>query len=56
MNTVSIGDTHGTAVADIVLNIIDNHDKVIFAGDYVDSFDIDNIPVRFKPVPAVIPG
>jgi len=46
MKTVSVGDTHGTAVADVVLKIIDNHDKFIFAGDYVDSFDVDNISMK----------
>jgi hypothetical protein len=37
MKTVSIGDTHGIAVADFVQKIINDHDKFIFAGDYVDS-------------------
>lgn len=46
MKTVSIGDTHGLAVADIVSEIIDNHDKFIFAGDYVDSFTIDDLTIQ----------
>ena len=46
MKTVSIGDTHGVAVADVVVNIIDRHDKFIFVGDYVDSFIVDNISMK----------
>jgi hypothetical protein len=46
MKTVSIGDTHGAIVADVVLKIIDNHDKFIFVGDYVDSFFYDNVTMR----------
>jgi hypothetical protein len=46
MKTVSIGDTHGTAVADIVLKIINEQDKFIFAGDYVDSIDVDNFSMK----------
>lgn len=42
MKTASIGDTHGTAVAVAVRKIIDEYDKIIFAGDYVDSSFIDN--------------
>lgn len=42
IKTVSIGDTHGAAVAHTVHGIIENHDKIIFAGDYVDSFIFDN--------------
>ena len=42
MKTVSIGDTHGMAVVDSVMKIIDNFDKFIFVGDYVDSFDVDD--------------
>lgn len=42
MKTVSIGDTHGIAAAEQVEMIIDHHDKFIFLGDYVDSFDVDN--------------
>ncbi len=42
MKTVSIGDTHGAAVAGVVAEIIDSHDKFIFMGDYVDGFGIDN--------------
>ncbi|HPT21127.1 MAG TPA: metallophosphoesterase [Bacteroidales bacterium] len=46
MKTVSIGDTHGVAVADVVVKIIDRYDKLIFAGDYVDSFIVDNITMK----------
>ena len=46
MKTVSIGDTHGIAVADIVQKIINDHDKFIFAGDYVDSIDVDNFSMK----------
>ena len=42
MKTVSIGDTHGMAVVESVMKIIDNFDKFIFLGDYVDSFDVEN--------------
>lgn len=42
MKTVSIGDTHGIAVADQIRKIINSHDKFIFLGDYVDSYDVDN--------------
>ena len=28
MKTVSIGDTHGKAIADVVLKIINEHDKL----------------------------
>jgi hypothetical protein len=45
VKTVSIGDTHGAAAADAVLAIIETHDKFIFAGDYVDSFEFDNSTV-----------
>jgi predicted MPP superfamily phosphohydrolase len=46
MKTVSIGDTHGIAVAGHVRKIVDDHDKFIFIGDYVDSYDIDNISMK----------
>jgi predicted MPP superfamily phosphohydrolase len=45
MKTVSIGDTHGAEVADVVSKIIDLHDKFIFIGDYVDSFFFDNATI-----------
>jgi hypothetical protein len=45
MKTVSIGDTHGLAAAEIVMEIADKYDKLIFAGDYVDSFFIDNVSI-----------
>ena len=38
MKTVSIGDTHGRFVLDTVKEISDDYDKIIFVGDYVDSF------------------
>jgi predicted MPP superfamily phosphohydrolase len=46
MKTVSIGDTHGKAIADVVLKIINEHDKFIFIGDYVDSPEIDNSSMK----------
>ncbi|MCE5348177.1 MAG: metallophosphoesterase [Bacteroidales bacterium] len=46
MKTVSIGDTHGMAVVDAVLKMINKYDKFIFAGDYVDAFDVDNTTMK----------
>jgi len=46
MKTVSIGDTHGVAVGNVINEIIDRYDKFIFTGDYVDSFYIDNISMK----------
>ena len=46
MRTVTIGDTHGIAVLKIVSEIIADHDKFIFSGDYVDSFGIDNVTMK----------
>lgn len=46
MKTVSIGDTHGIAVVNSVSEIMDEHDKFIFSGDYVDSFDVDNLTMK----------
>jgi predicted MPP superfamily phosphohydrolase len=46
MKTVSIGDTHGKAAAETILNIINEYDKFIFMGDYVDSPVIDNLSMR----------
>jgi predicted phosphodiesterase len=46
MKTVTIGDTHGAEVADVVGEIIDDHDKFIFVGDYVDSFFYDNVTMK----------
>ena len=46
MKTVSIGDTHGVTVANIITEIIDEHDKFIFIGDYVDSFNVDNSTMK----------
>ena len=46
MKTVSIGDTHGKAIADVVLEIINEHDKFIFMGDYVDNPDTGNLPIK----------
>ena len=43
MKTVSIGDTHGKAAANVVAGIINEHDKFIFLGDYVDSPSIGNL-------------
>jgi hypothetical protein len=46
MKTVSIGDTHGLAVANVVMKILEGHDKFIFVGDYVDSYIVDNISIK----------
>lgn len=46
MKTVSIGDTHGMAVVDTVLRIIDEHDRFVFSGDYVDSFNVDDLTMK----------
>jgi hypothetical protein len=46
LRTVSIGDTHGNDVADIVSGIVEDYDKIIFAGDYVDSFGLDDSVIR----------
>jgi hypothetical protein len=46
MRTVSIGDTHGAAVANIVSDIMGEYDKFIFMGDYVDSPDIDSLTMK----------
>lgn len=55
MKTVSIGDIHGsnkwklllfgtiTPTLEEINNIVNQFDKIIFIGDYVDSFDVDNI-------------
>jgi hypothetical protein len=45
MKTVSIGDSHGLTVLDTILEIIDQHDKFIFVGDYVDSFEVDDLSI-----------
>jgi hypothetical protein len=42
MKTISIGDIHGLFVIDKILEIINLYDKIIFVGDYVDSFTIDD--------------
>ena len=39
MKTVAIGDIHGRSVWKLIVNI-ENPDRVIFIGDYFDSFDI----------------
>lgn len=46
MKTVSIGDTHGIAIVNLVSKLINEFDKVIFVGDYVDSFDVDNLTME----------
>ena len=45
MRTVSIGDTHGLAVAELVSQIAGEYDKIIFMGDYVDSYFVSNSEV-----------
>ena len=39
MKTLVLGDTHGRSVWKLIVNI-ENPDRVIFVGDYFDSFDI----------------
>jgi len=46
MKTISIGDTHGLDVLTTINNIVYKYDKVIFVGDYVDSFYIDDVVIR----------
>lgn len=40
MKTISIGDIHGKSIWDTINP--NNYDKIIFLGDYVDSFEINN--------------
>ena len=44
--TLSIGDPHGLRVVDIIVNQLPNYDKIIVVGDYVDSFNVDNITIQ----------
>ena len=39
MKTIAIGDIHGLSIWKDIINK-ENPDKVIFIGDYFDSFDI----------------
>jgi predicted MPP superfamily phosphohydrolase len=41
--TISIGDIHGKDVWKEAIIHIDSFDKVIFVGDYVDSFDVTGV-------------
>lgn len=42
MNTISIGDVHGHPSWKKIIPLADMYDKIIFVGDYVDEYDIDN--------------
>lgn len=39
MKTVVIGDIHGRSIWKLIVNI-ENPDRIIFIGDYFDSFNI----------------
>jgi len=43
MRTISIGDLHGLDVWKKAIEDINTFDKVIFVGDYVDSFDVSAV-------------
>ena len=40
MRTISIGDIHGRECWKEVIKDVDTYDKIIFVGDYVDSFNV----------------
>lgn len=42
MKILSIGDIHGIDVIDDIKSKINDYDKIVFVGDYVDSFDISD--------------
>jgi predicted phosphodiesterase len=42
MKIASIGDIHGRNYWKIFKSVKDQYDKIIFIGDYVDSFNIDD--------------
>jgi len=42
MKALSIGDTHGHPVVEEVKKLLPEYDKIIFIGDYVDSFTLTN--------------
>lgn len=46
MNILSIGDLHGNFVLDDVKSLIDKYDKIVFMGDYVDSFTLNNLTIN----------
>jgi len=46
MRILSIGDTHGHFVVDYVKNLLPEYDKIIFVGDYVDSFKLTNLTIN----------
>jgi len=45
MKTISIGDLHGQRVTEIIYDILEKYDKIIFMGDYVDSFTGKDIEI-----------
>jgi hypothetical protein len=45
MKVLSIGDTHGNFVLDDVIKLLPQYDKIIFVGDYVDSFELTNLTI-----------
>lgn len=46
MKILSIGDLHGNFVLDNVKSLIDKYDKIVFMGDYVDSFTLNNLTIN----------
>lgn len=53
MKVVVIGDIHGRDNWKQLLNDVDKYDKIIFVGDYVDSFDVPN-PVILQNLQEII--
>ena len=44
--TLSIGDPHGLRVVDLIVQHLKDYDKIIVVGDYVDSFEVDNMTIQ----------
>lgn len=53
MKAVAIGDIHGRDNWKQLINDVDKYDKIIFVGDYVDSFDVPN-PVILRNLQEII--
>jgi len=47
MKTIVLGDTHGRGIWQLIVQR-ENPDKVIFIGDYWDSFDIPFLDQMYK--------
>ena len=43
MKTVIIGDTHGRSIWKLIVNQEQDADRIIFIGDYFDSFEISGV-------------